>query len=152
MKRGLSNTPEHAVQAMMDAAKEPLQPPEHVKLRKEDEPFWEGVIASRARAEWTKNDLVVASQLARCQRDIEYESQQLQDEGTVVVNARGTQVCNPRCMVLEQLARREMAIMRTLGMSGKLAGDPRKEVSRRRLERDAAQVREQLEDDELLAS
>ncbi len=152
MKRKPANSAEAAVKAAVDAAKGPPQPPKHVRLRKEDLPFWDGVVCARARDEWTAADLVVAAQLARCQRDIEAESEKLDAEGTVLENARGTPVANPRVMVLEQLARREMAIMRTLRMGGAAAGEARHVVERRRVANEARKVRSELQDDELLAS
>jgi hypothetical protein len=136
---------------MVDAAKGPLMPPEHVRLRDGDLAFWHGVVRARARDEWSDADLVVAAQLSRCQADIEREQTELDGEGSVVKNDRGTAVANPRVAVLEQLARREMALMRTLRMGGRVAGDSRDEMGRRKIQRAAEKVREELEDDELLA-
>lgn len=107
---------------------------------------------ARARDEWTEADLVVGAQLARTQADIEKQQEMLDGEGTVIENARGTPVMNPRVTVLEGLARREMALMRALRMGGKVAGDPRDLQKKRSLERQSRGVREQLEDDELLAT
>ena len=152
MKKPKADSAAAAVKAMFDAAREPIKVPAHVKLRPEDSPFWSGIISSRARDEWTDSDLVVAAQLARCQFDIERESASLEIEGTVIENARGTMVSNPRLNVLEQLARREMALMRTLRMGGRIAGDTRDEAGRRKIERDSRKVREELEEDDLLAS
>lgn len=151
MRRVRATSADAAVKAMVDAAKGPPEVPEHVRLRDRDEPFWDGIIRSRARDEWTDSDLVVAAQLARCQADIEDESGVLEGEGSVVVNARGTQIVNPRVTVLEQLARREMALMRTLRMGGRVAGDSRDEATRRRLQRQAEDLRNELAEDELLA-
>lgn len=137
---------------MVDAAKGPPAAPAHVRLRPEDLPFWDGIIRARARDEWIEVDLVVAAQLARCQRDIEVESETLHAETAVVTNARGTLVMNPRITVLEQLARREMALMRSLRMGGRAVGDPQIEAGRRKAQRVAEDVRRELEEeDELLA-
>ena len=136
---------------MVDAAKPLPDPPEHVSLRDGDRPFWDGILRARARDEWTESDLVVAAQLARCQADIEREQMLLDAEGSVVENARGTNVMNARVTILEQLARREMALLRTLSMGGRVSGDARDEAGRRRIQRQAEQVRAELEDDELLA-
>ena len=133
---------------MVSAAKGPPKVPAHVKLREGDQPFWDGVLCARARDEWTETDLVVAAQLARCQHDIEREQMSLDDEGTVVRNDKGTQVMNPRVAVLEQLARREMALMRTLRMGGRIAGDARDESGKRKIERQARAVREELQDED----
>lgn len=136
---------------MVNAAKGDLQPPAHVKLRDGDEPFWVAVVRARARDEWSEADLVVAAQLARCLHDIEKEQVELDIEGTVVKNDRGTLVANPRVSVLEQFARREMALMRTLRMGGRIAGDARDESGKRKIERTSRKVREEIEDDGLLA-
>ena len=136
---------------MVGAAQQPIKCPAHARLRDADLPFWDGIVRARARDEWTEADLVVAAQLARCQRDIEAESVTLEGEGTVATNERGTPVVNPRVAVLEQLARREMALMRTLRMGGAAAGEARHVVARRKTERQARAVREELEADELLA-
>lgn len=153
MKRTPATSPEGAVKAMVDAAKGPPEVPAHVRLRDEDRPFWDGILRARARDEWIEVDLVVAAQLARCQRDIEVESETLHNEDTVLLNARGTQVMNPRITVLEQLARREMALMRSLRMGGRAVGDPQIEAGRRKAQRQAEGVRKGLEEeeDELLA-
>lgn len=110
---------------MQNAALPDLQPPKHVRLREHDWPFWSDILRARARDDWQPYDLVVVAQLARCQSDIERESEHLESEGSIVENARGTQVMNPRVTVLEQLARREMALMRSLRMTGQTVGDPR---------------------------
>jgi hypothetical protein len=154
MKRTRSTSAASAVKAMVDAAKGPPAIPAHVKLREGDAEFWDGIVRARARDEWTTADLVVAAQLARCQADIEAEQVSLDAEGTLIENGRGTQIMNPRVSVLEQLSRREMALMRTLRMGGRVAGDARDEAGRRKIQRQAEKVREELaeEEDDLLAS
>lgn len=146
-----ANSAAEAVRAMANAAKPAIQPPAHISLRPGDEPFWLGVIQARATDEWTSFDLVVGAQLARTQHDIEIEQGKLDSEGTVIENARGTPVMNPRVTVLEGLARREQAFVRTLRMGGKVAGDPRDLAGKRKIEQQSRKLREELEDDELLA-
>jgi hypothetical protein len=146
-----SDSVQTAVSAALDAAMGPIPCPKHVRLRAEDEPFWLGILSSRARDEWTPGDLVVGAQLARVQRDIEVESLALETEGTVIENGRGTPVMNPRATVLEALARREMAFMRTLRMGGAAAGEARHVVERRKASKRAATVQSELEEDALLA-
>ena len=136
---------------MLDAAKGTLAPPAHVKLREGDQPFWEAVLCARARDEWGAADLVVAAQLARCLRDIEKEQELMDAEGTVIPNDKGTMCVNPRVSVLEQFARREMALMRTLRMGGRIAGDARDESGRRKIERQSTTIRGELVADGLLA-
>ena len=149
-KRTRSDSAASAVKGMLNAALGDIQPPAHVKLRDGDLVFWNGVVRARARDEWTETDLVVAGQLARCLHDIEKEQVQLDYEGTVVQNDKGTQIVNPRVSVLEQFARREMALMRTLRMGGRIAGDTRDESGARKVERQSRKVKDEIQD-ELLA-
>lgn len=132
MKRTRSDSAESAVKAMVNAAKGDLKPPAHTPLRSEAMKFWPGVVRARARDEWIDVDLVVAAQLAECQACIEEESTRVRSEGTVVSNDKGTLVANPRMGILEALARREMALMRTLRMGGRVAGDARDQSGKRK--------------------
>jgi len=137
---------------MIAASQTPLSVPQHSKLSEDAVAYWSGIISARARDEWTELDLVVAAQLARCQADIERESVALGDEGSVVMNQRGTQIMNPRHTVLMQLSQRQCALMRALRMGGKVAGDPRSEAGRRKIEAESRQLRDELAEDELLAT
>ena len=151
MRRTRATSAESAVKAMVDAAKGLPPVPAHVSLRECDKPFWLGVLRARARDEWSDADLVVAAQLARCQADIDRECLALDAEDTVVINDRGTRVVNARVSVLEQFARREMALMRCLRMGGKAAGDSREEAGRRKITREVERINNELADEELLA-
>jgi hypothetical protein len=151
-KRTRADSAASAVKAMVDAAKGDIQPPAHLKLREGDDVFWRDVVRARARDEWTDFDLNIALQLARCLHDIEREQQALDAEGTVIPNDRGTMVVNARVSVLEQFARREMALTRTLRMGGRVAGDTRDQAGARKIERQSKKLRAELEEDDLLAS
>ena len=146
-----SNSATSAVKAMVNAAKGIPKPPAHVKLRQQDLAFWPGVYKAKSVDEWTEAHLVIGAQLARSMADLEKQQELLDSEGTVIENARGTMVMNPRVSVLEGLARREMALMRALGLTGKANVDPRDSAGKRKVEQQSRKLREELEDDELLA-
>ncbi|MDQ1835566.1 hypothetical protein, partial [Massilia scottii] len=153
-KRTRADSAASAVKAMFNAAQPDIAVPDYVVLTDSAQPYWIGIMRARARDEWTDVDLVVAAQLAQCQADIAEEDHALRGEGRVITNERGTPVMNPRTIVLEQLARREMALMRTLRMGGRVAGDSRDEENKRKLERESRRLRGDLEteDDGLLAT
>jgi hypothetical protein len=153
-KKTQANTTSAAIHAMLSAAQPLPAPPEHVRLRTNDKPFWDAIMRARARDEWTDADLIAAAQLARCQSDIEAESLALESEGSVVENARGTQIMNPRHSVLEQLSRRQLALMRSLRISGSSTGERKEDlVKARRLQQQAERaLAEVTDDDELLAT
>ena len=150
-KRPASNSPSAAIKAMVSAGLPYPEPPAHTRLREQDRPFWDAVVRARARDDWTGADLVVAVQLARTMRDIEVESQRLEEEGSVIENQKGTPVMNPRHAVLEQMARREMALMRALRMAGVPLGRSENAQNAVKIQAQAEQVREELENDSLLA-
>ena len=146
----------HTIDGVIKAAQAAASPlpklPDHVKLNNCDLPFFEAILRARARDEWDDVSVVLAAQLARCQRNIEEEAEKLELEGSVIKNARGTPVMNPRHSVLEQLSRREMAVMRSLRLTGTASGDVRDLEKHRKLQRQAEGLREELKDeDDLLA-
>lgn len=151
MKRLPVDSVEAAIKAMADASKAPLEPPPQVKLRDCDLPYWEGIVRARARDEWLENDLVIAAQLARVQADIERESALLDQEGAIAMTERGTPVANPRVMVLERFAQRQLAFRRDLRMGGRVLGDPAKDARRRQIQRQAEGAIEELADEDMLA-
>lgn len=146
----------HTIDGVIKAAQAAASPlpklPDHVNLNKCDLPFFEAILRARARDEWDEVSVVLAAQLARCQRNIEEEAAKLEAEGSVIENARGTPVMNPRHSVLEQLSRREMAVMRSLRLTGTASGDVRDLEKNRKLQRQAEGLRDELKDeDDLLA-
>ncbi len=139
------------IKAMADAAKGDLLPPEHVVITDSAIPYWKGIVCARARDEWTEVDLVVVGQLAQCQADMADQDVLLRSEGSIVTNERGTQIMNPRATLMENLARREMALMRTLRLGGAVSGDKRDDAKRRSIQKQSEQIRKELEEDDLLA-
>lgn len=92
----------------------PIVPPEHIKLRDGDRPFWDAITRARARDTWNDVDLAKAANLARCQADIERIGAELMEESDVIKNERGTMVVNPKHALLETLSRREIALSRVI--------------------------------------
>jgi hypothetical protein len=107
-------------------------------------PFWDGIIAQRARDDWTEVDLVVAAQLARTQADIETESALVETEEPAKIKLE-------HVVILDKLANREMALIRTLRLAG--LGNASDVKERRRLERQAESLAKETDDeaDPLLA-
>lgn len=153
-KRQRSDSASAAINAMANAAKGAIQAPAYATMTPDAEPYFDAVVRARARDEWEECDLIVAVQLAQCMADMASEDAQLRDEGKVIKNDKGTPVMNPRTTVLEQLARREMALMRTLRMGGRIAGDTRDLQGKRKIESQSRQLRGEIEteDDGLLAN
>lgn len=69
---------------------------------------------ARAYDSWNAADLETAANLARCKSDIERLQREVDAEGDVIENARGTMVMNPKHTLLETLSRRSVALSRML--------------------------------------
>ncbi|MFV0284454.1 MAG: TerS protein [Castellaniella sp.] len=108
-KRARTDTAKAAVQAAQNAALPPIDPPACVSLRPGDRPFWERIITSKARDNWTDVDLVTAAQLARAQADIEALQGQVDAEGYVIDGK-----INPAAQMQETLIKRSAALTRLL--------------------------------------
>lgn len=131
-KRTRSDSATSAVAAMQAAAAGPIKSPRFVHLRKGDKPFWDSVVRARTRDSWTDSDLVLAGNLARCLSDIERLQKEIDLEGDVLKNDRGTQVINPKHSLLETLSRRAVSLSRTLQVHAQATqGNPATRARRR---------------------
>jgi len=109
-RRKRSDSAAAAVTAAQSAALGPLNPPEHVTLRAGDRPFWDAIMKARARDTWTAIDLTHAATLARTQADVETLQARLDAEGYITPEGKA----NPLAAIVETLARRAVALSRTL--------------------------------------
>lgn len=142
-----------ALEAAKNAAMPDLRPPAHVQVSAQAEPYFQDIVRARAREEWNGHQLTIAAQLAQCMADQEEVAAALLVEGRVVLNAKGTLVANPHVSIMEQLARRQMALGRSLQMIGRAVGDPRAPTAKRKLEAGARALAAEVlaEDEDLLA-
>lgn len=127
-KRAPANTTDEIAQALIDAAAGLPEPPAHIELPREAMPFWVDIVCTRAKKDWSRFQLSLAAQLARTQYDIERRTREMELDGVVIENARGTPVANPVNTALEQLVRRQLALVRSLQLAG--VGDPRVQAKR----------------------
>ena len=105
----------HGAKAAMDAALAgDVQPPEFMKLRAEDRPYWQAVVRARTRDNWDELDLIHAVNLARTLADIEKLQLALGTDGHMMENQKGTIVANPIHLIIETLTRRSVALSRAL--------------------------------------
>lgn len=141
-----------ALAAAKNAALPDLRPPGHVVLSAEAEPYFVDIVRARAREEWNEHQLTIAAQLAECMADQENVRAAIALDGWTTINAKGTEVANPMVSIAEQLARRQMALGRSLQMIGRAIGDPRAPTKQRQNEAGARQARQEVaQEDDLLA-
>lgn len=151
-RRARSDSATALVQAAKNAALPELRPPVHVQISADAEPYFADIVRARARDEWNPHQLTIAVQMAHCMVEQEEVAALLVLEGRVVENAKGTRVANPLVSIMEQLARRQMALGRSLQMIGRSVGDPRAKTQQRKLENTARTLAGEVEEeDDLLA-
>lgn len=108
-RRSRSDSVSAAIQAYQNATLGPLEPPAHVQLRDVDRPFWEAIVAARARDTWTEVDLTHAANLARCQADVMRLQAEIECEGDLKDGK-----LNPKHKLVETLSRRAVSLSRML--------------------------------------
>ena len=120
-----------------------------MRLQPGDMAYWNSILTVKARDEWRACVLVLAVQLARTQADLAVETERLAVEGMVIASAKadGNPITNPRATICDMLAKREMALMRTLRMGGIAAGRQSALLPGRSLARDADALRAMLDRD-----
>jgi hypothetical protein len=114
--------------ATMAAAARDLAPPKYLKLRRGDLPFWDAVIAERAKSEWTDADLAVAANLARAMADAEKIAGIAVDRGGNIKAAKLLETV----AASDRLARRIVTLRRALGIDSRSKNGEQRDVNRRR--------------------
>jgi P27 family predicted phage terminase small subunit len=84
--------------------------------------FFNMVASSRESTTWSKNDLIIASQLAKNHRRIEDLGRIIDEDGYTQVNERGTKISHPAFAALTQLQAQVQSATRTLGLSASQRG------------------------------
>lgn len=138
-----------AVAVMIKAAKE-IQPPAHAPLDKDALPFWDDIIAARAKSEWNGHDLAVASDLANTMAQLVENRRLLRKEGETTVTATGNPMASPRVAVVNGLHSQIKASRQSLNIHGRAAGEAR-DVAKRRAQTKEIEAGNPLAGDDLLA-
>jgi hypothetical protein len=151
-RQARSDSATAAIEAAKNATLPDLMPPDHVQISAKAMPYYRDIVRARARDEWNPHQLTVAAQMAECMVDQDDVRAILAVEGWTVMNAKGTIVANAHVSISEQLARRQMALGRSLQMIGRAIGDPRKPAGKRQLEKNARELAGEVaeEDEDLL--
>lgn len=133
--------------AVMQAAVREIEPPAHVPLQDAATPFWNSIIAEKAKAEWTAHDLEIAAMLARAMSQLEAEEAKLTREDSVLSNAGGTAMQNPRIRVIADLHARVIKYRQTLGVHSRGKSGEQRDVTKRRDSAMAIESNNPLADD-----
>lgn len=129
-----------------------IKPPKHINLPKEAMPFWDSIVKARAAGRWNDTDLETAAELARTKYNIERLSAEIEVEGDVVKNDRGTQIVNPKHNLLETMTRRLVSLSRILQVHAEATqGKSAKQVASNKAQSAAMEAVEAVADDDLIA-
>lgn len=135
---------------IMSSVGKTIQPPDYVRVPEGAMPFWSDIIATKV--EWSKVDLILAANLARCCHMLEIEQFMLDCEGSVVENTRGTKVPNARVAITEQLSRRQASLAQKLQVHAQATqGEPENNRKKNAAKRATEGVFDALDDDDLIA-
>lgn len=122
--------------------------PDHVTVPDAAMKFWRSITKARAADRWNDSDLEVAAELARTKASIERLNGELEAEGDVIKNDRGTPIVNPKHSLLETLTRRMVALSRMLQVHAEATqGKSRDQVPANKAQKEAQKAAEATDDD-----
>lgn len=99
--------------------------PQGVELRNEDEKvIWGQFTRARAREDWRDMDLLLLAKVVRMEADIRSYQSEVEKQGVIVENQRGTQIPNPLLAIIDTVERRQLAVIRSMSLNQQ-ASDPR---------------------------
>ena len=99
--------------------------PQGVDLRSDEEMvIWDQFTRARAREDWRDMDLLLLAKVVKMEADIREYQAQLEAQGAIVENQRGTQIPNPLLSIIDTVERRQLAVIRSMSLNQQ-ASDPR---------------------------
>ncbi len=123
-KRSDKNSATAAVTGFAGAI-ESVPLPEGIALRSEDEHTISNQFTrARAREDWRDMDLIFLAKVVRMEADIREHQTTLDRSGVLISNKRGTLIPNPLLAVVDNLERRQLAVIRSMSLN-QLSRDPR---------------------------
>ena len=106
-------------------AMDSVPPPEGVQLRSDEEMIiWDQFTRARAREDWRDMDLLLLAKVVRMEADIRKHQSDVDVQGWIVENQRGTQIPNPLIAIIDTIERRQLAVVRSMSLNQQ-ASDPR---------------------------
>jgi len=91
--------------------------PAGVILRSEDEMvIWRQFTRARAFNDWRDCDLLIIEQAVKAKADIRKYQIDLDKTGAILINERGTPVCNPLVSIVDTLTRQFLSLSRSISL------------------------------------
>ena len=150
-KRQRTDTAAGALNAMQGASMN-IDPPAWCHVPEAAIPFWRSITRARSADRWNEVDLENAAELARTKANIERLQAELELEGDIIKNDRGTPIVNPKHSLLETLTRRMVALSRMLQVHAEATqGKSRDQVKGNKKQQEAGQALGAVDGDDLIA-
>jgi P27 family predicted phage terminase small subunit len=133
----------------MQAVQKVIQPP--FELQASESKYFQGIVTAREHETWSDNDKLIAANLAKTYAAIDQLWADIQAEGYVVENQRGTPVANPKVSALNSMTSAMQSLNKTLGLSASQRGlSGAKQGNRNLAEQEARKIIEKVSEDDLI--
>lgn len=147
-ERTKKSTVANSVKTMQAAAKTPESP---IPLAESESEFFKFIVIAREHETWSDNDLLIAANLSKTYAAINQLWKDIEVEGYVVENQRGTPVANPKVSALNSMTSAMQSLNKTLGLSASQRGlSGAKQAVRNTAEQQARKVLAKVADDDLI--
>ena len=147
-ERSKKSTISNAVKTFQEIA-EKIDTP--IKLNENELKYFQGIITAREHNTWSDNDKLIAANLSKTYAAIDQLWSDINVEGFVVENQRGTPVANPKVSALNSMTSAMQALNKTLGLSASQRGlSGAKQTGRNLAEQQARAVIEKISEDDLI--
>jgi len=133
----------------MESARLVAEPP--FPLSETETNYFRGIVTAREHETWSDNDRVIGANLAKTYSAIDQLWTDINAEGFVVENQRGTPVANPKVNALNSMTSAMQSLNKTLGLSASQRGlSGAKQGSRNLAEQQARQIIDKVSEDDLI--
>jgi P27 family predicted phage terminase small subunit len=133
----------------MESARLITEPP--FPLSETEANYFKSIVTAREHETWSDNDKLIAANLAKTYSAIDQLWSDIDSEGFVVENQRGTPVANPKVSALNSMTSAMQSLNKTLGLSASQRGlSGAKQGSRNLAEQQARQIIDKVSEDDLI--
>jgi len=133
----------------MESARLINEPP--FPLSETETNYFKSIVTAREHETWSDNDKLIAANLAKTYSAIDQLWSDINNEGFVVENQRGTPVANPKVSALNSMTSAMQSLNKTLGLSASQRGlSGAKQGSRNLAEQQARQIIDKVSEDDLI--
>lgn len=123
-----------------------------IPLREDAQAYYDGIIKARETDTWSDNDRLIAANLSKTYAAIDELWNDIQVEGYVIENQRGTPISNPKLTALNNMTSAMQALNKTLGLSASQRGlSGAKQASRNQADGEARKIVDKAKKSALLA-